>query len=433
MLRLSTLGQEAWRSLQGDGAVTSAAAGVLARRLTDAGLLHPRPAAPTALSVTVVVPTHGRVAELDRCLASLAGLRVLVVDDASPDAERVASVASRHGARLVRRAANGGPAAARNTAIAEIDTELAAFLDSDCVAPAEWVAQLARHFADPAVAAVAPRIVSVRRSGTRYLDSCSTLDLGSAEARVHPGGRVGYVPTAALVVRRAALVAVGGFDEDLRYGEDVDLVWRLDAAGWRVRYDPSVEVAHDEPRTWRERLSRRYRYGTSAAALSRRHSGWLHHLRARPLPLVAVAATVARRPAISAAAVAGTVLAARRSAARAEAGISTARATAAVLAGSWLGVGRYATQFGAPRAIGALVKRSDRGRRTLAFGALALAPPVVEWVRTRPSVAVPRYLAGRLADDVAYGAGVYAGCVKERTAAPLAVAMTKSRSEQQSR
>jgi hypothetical protein len=48
-------------------------------------------------------------------------------------------------------------------------------------------------------------------------------------------------------------------------------------------------------------------------------------------------------------------------------------------------------------------------------------------------VAVPRYLAGRLADDVAYGAGVYAGCVKERTAAPLAVAMTKSRSEQQSR
>ena len=57
-------------------------------------------------------------------------------------------------------------------------------------------------------------------------------------------GRVAYVPAACLVVRRAALGE--GFDESLRVGEDVDLVWRLDAAGWLVRYDAGVVV--DPPR-----------------------------------------------------------------------------------------------------------------------------------------------------------------------------------------
>ena len=80
---------------------------------------------------------------------------------------------------------------------------------------------------------------------------------------MRPGSRVSYVPTAALLVRRSALDSVaiddaaipapghlagpgplssrGVFDPALRYGEDVDLIWRLHDAGWRVRYEPSVQ------------------------------------------------------------------------------------------------------------------------------------------------------------------------------------------------
>jgi hypothetical protein len=246
------------------------------------------------------------------------------------------------------------------------------------------------------------------------------LDLGVSEARVHPSGRVTYVPTAALVVRRAALEAVGGFDPDLRCGEDVDLVWRLDAAGWRVRYDPAVEVEHEEPRTWRERLSRRYSYGTSAAPLSRRHPGTLSHLVARPLPLAAVAAVLARRPALAGAAVAATAMTTSRSLRRAGAAdLGETRATMSVLGGSWLGVGHYVSQFAAPLVLAAVARPSHRRGQVIAVGALVLAPPVVEWVRSRPAVSPVRYVAGRLADDVAYGAGVYAGCLKHRTVAPL--------------
>jgi cellulose synthase/poly-beta-1,6-N-acetylglucosamine synthase-like glycosyltransferase len=99
----------------------------------------------------------------------------------------------------------------------------------------------------------------------------SPLDLGDQPARVRAGTRVSYVPGAALVVRVDALDAIGGFDERLRFGEDVDLVWRLDDAGWHCRYDPAVTVWHEPRPTWRSRLRQHAGYGTSAAPLALRH------------------------------------------------------------------------------------------------------------------------------------------------------------------
>ena len=73
-----------------------------------------------------------------------------------------------------------------------------------------------------------------------YERSNSPLDLGPEPARIRAGTRVSYVPAAAIVCRVDALREIGGFDESLRFGEDVDLVWRLDEAGWRCRYEPAV-------------------------------------------------------------------------------------------------------------------------------------------------------------------------------------------------
>jgi mycofactocin glycosyltransferase len=257
----------------------------LARRLIDAGLAHPIPARVENPDATIVIPVRDRPEELDRCLAALAGGvdtaargdALLVVDDGSRDAAAIAGVCARHGARVLRRSVPGGPAAARNAAIAHVRTELIAFLDSDCVAPADWVRELAGHFEDPRVAAVAPRVGD------------PALDMGPRPADVAPGARVAYVPSAALIVRRAAL---GGFDEALRYGEDVDLVWRLHDRGWRIRYDPRVTVEHERGAM----LSRRFRYGTSAAPLAKRHPGRLAPFVLAPGPAAVLVLLAARRP-----------------------------------------------------------------------------------------------------------------------------------------
>ena len=245
----------------------------LARRLLDTGIAHPafgnsepalvdaepaesaervrsaeRTAAPPRDDITVVIPVRDRQDELGRCLAGLAAMpRVIVVDDGSRDPEGVARVSGQAGASVLRRPVNGGPAAARNSGLAAAQTPLVAFLDSDCVPGPGWLDALLPHFADPAVGAVAPRIVPHESGHTwlaRYEGASSTLDMGERPSIVRPGSRVPYVPGAALVVRKDA--AGAGFAEDMQVGEDVDFIWRLGAAGWRTRYEPAATMGHQQ-------------------------------------------------------------------------------------------------------------------------------------------------------------------------------------------
>lgn len=430
LMRLTDRGRSAYAQLRA-GPVRGRAGGILARRLTDAGLAQPRPAARTGpADVTVVVPAHGRAALLERCLAAQGCRhRVVVVDDGTPDRTEIARVAVAHGARLVRLDQRAGPGAARNAGLAQVRTEFVAFLDSDCRPEDDWIEALAGHFADPLVAAVAPRIVAAdddarASSVRRYAAVRGSLDLGPTPSRVVPATRVSYVPTAALLVRRAALEdlsggAAGPFDPALRYGEDVDLIWRLHEAGWRVRYQPEVRIVHREPLSWPALLARRFRYGTSAGPLALRHPDSLAPLVLQPWNAVAVAALLNRRPILAAAGVAASVLGTTRTLRGVGlTGAGVLRPTLEAVQQTWLGSGRYLTQFAAPALAAALLVR-PRPARAAAMLSLLAGPPVTEFLRSRPAMHPAAYLAGHLADDLAYGAGIYAGCLRARTTIPL--------------
>jgi len=419
------------------GAPVDAGTADLAGRLVTVGMAHPvapagrRPVDGRPVddpSLTVVVPVLDRPGALDRCLAAL-GRRhpVVVVDDASTDAAAVAAVCGDRGARLVRRDHNGGPGAARTTGLGSIRTDLVAFVDSDCVVGPGWTDGLTWLFADPSVAAVAPRVVPVAAGGTgstgrtpalhRFLDGHSPLDLGPEAGEVGPGRVVRYVPTAALVVRRDALEAVGGFADGMRVGEDVDLVWRLVDAGWRVRYEPGVTVAHHEPATWPRALARRFRYGTSAGPLSARHPGQVAHVELRPWPTAVAVAALAGRPLAATAGLAGSSVAlARRVRPLGVPATQVVRWNALGAGWTVVGLGRAATMLAAP----GLAVLACRGRRgAWATAVLVLAPPTVDWVRRRPDLDILRWTVASVADDVAYGAGVWTGCVRSRSFRPL--------------
>ncbi len=432
IMRLTAAGRRSMTQLAG-GPVRSAQAGTLARRLTDAGAAHPRPPAPIAPpDVTVIIPVKDRAQMLAQCLTTLGPhYPVVVVDDASVDPAAVVAVAKAHGATLVTRAVNGGPAAARNTGLATVSSEFVALLDSDCLPAGSWIRDLAPQLADPAVAAVAPRIVADTGHGWagRLAAATGSLDLGAREARVVPASRVAYVPTAAILVRRSALQEIsdpaGPFDETMRVGEDVDLIWRLHGAGWRIRYVPAVQVRHQEPRTWSGLLRRRFFYGTSAAPLATRHPAAMTPLALHPWPTLTVAALLARQPVLAAAAFAGSVLTMLRTLTRANIpprGVGPSMATATHQ--TWLGIGRYTTQFGAPLLLAALAKpggRTSRRRwgRRLAVASLLIGPPVTAWRQRRPGLGPVRFSLGQLADDISYGAGVWAGAIRTRTMRPL--------------
>jgi mycofactocin system glycosyltransferase len=403
-----------------------------AERLVDRGLAHPMP--PSALdspstlngggssvaSVEVVVPAYGRSELLSVCLHALGALSVTVVDDGTPT-DAVAEVARSHGARLIRHEVNRGPAAARNTGLAATTAEVVAFVDADCAPEPGWLEPLLALFSDPRVGAVAPRVVSRLASRSllaRHEHARSSLDMGDVRAIVRPGGRLGYLPSATLLVRRKAFPA-DGFDEGMRLGEDVDLVWRLSDAGWHVRYEPSVKVDHAmrlHPGAW---LKRRYQYGTSAAALEHRHPGRLAPARLSGWNVAAVVAFVAKKHFL------GTAFAGAAAAllARELSRVSVDRAIAPVVVGMGLSADTLAVGHALRREwwpIGWLAMACcGRSRVAKAAAASMLVPLAWEWLTTRPDVDPARYAALRLVEDAAYGSGVIVSAVTARSGASL--------------
>jgi mycofactocin system glycosyltransferase len=412
-------------------------AGVLAARLVDAGAAHPVPPATAGWSrggepgaqVAAVIPVRddqpGLDATLDALAATAPGIPVWVVDDGSP---APMSIGARAGVTLIRQDDNQGPAAARNAGWhAAGPGDLIAFVDAGCLPSPGWLEIVAAHFADPAVAAVAPRITTGVDPGTApglaaYEQAHSPLDLGPRPAPVRPGSSVPYVPSTCLVVRRADLVAAGGFDPGFRFGEDVDLVWRLDSAGRRVRYEPAATASHPARRTIRAWARQRYDYGHSAAVLAARHGRAAAPLAASPWSTAVWGLAAAGHPLAATGLAGGSAVALGRRAGpdrevanelRRLAIVGTLRSAGAlgsVVRRAWL-----------PPALGVALLAWRGGRRgararILAVGASILGGPTLARHRTGEPL---RWAVWSLADDLAYQAGVWAGVSAARSGAAL--------------
>ncbi len=346
----------------------------LTERLCDAGAIHPVPTRSRRFGpsdVTIVTPSLNDPPRRGR----------LTVDDgSSPPLDGAA----------LRMEENRGPGAARNAGRGLVRTPLVAFVDADVDPPDEtgWLEPLLGHFDDPRVGLVAPRVTG---------ESGSPLDLGGTAGRIRAATRVGYVPAAAILVRVDAFDSVGGFDETLRVGEDVDFVWRLDQAGWHCRYEPTSAVWHRPRPTLSGRLRQHASYGESAADLALRHPRELAPWHADPPTAGMWIALLCGRPGLALG-----IQRANLTRIRSVLGGLPASDVARFMGEAHIGIGQHLA--------GALRRE---------WWPLALVSSLVSR-RARLMFALALLLAPRrVATDAAYGLGVWRGAIRKRTTLPL--------------
>lgn len=417
----------------------------LARRLVEADLATPisnRPS-PDIATLLVVIPVKNDSEGLSATLTALTRRaavgsdteisppgRIVIVDDGSePAVDPAIGAEVDVPITIVHRPVSAGPGNARNLGMQVEDAPMILFVDAGVVVTRAQLGALAAELCVGETVAVAPRVRSEVRSSrlARYERRWSPLDLGPEPGVVGPGRRISYVPSTCLAVRTAALTAAGGFDPDLRFGEDVDLVWRLGFRGW-VRYVPAVEVTHPPRSTLDGFVRQRFRYGTSAGPLARRHGRKVAPARldSRSAATWAALLTGFRRPAALVAGAATAVYVAdliRR-------GMPASRAVATVGRG-WIGTTRGLALAVARTWWPLAVVAAIRPRYRLA--SLLLVGGWLRRARRRPSgglCAERTTVRARVADtgtdvalgvldDSAYALGVWQGAIKERTVAPL--------------
>jgi glycosyltransferase involved in cell wall biosynthesis len=228
----------------------------------------------------IIVPTLGRVGELDRLLASLAtqtyrAFRVIVVDQ-NPD-DRLAPILSRWRAEMtiMRLASARGASRGRNAGLAERRGELVAFADDDCWYPSDLLArveaELGKH---PDWAGVTGRVVD--EHGRPSVARWSRRACRISRANVWTSGVAVSIYLRAEVVKR-----VGLFDEALGVGagtpwgsgEETDYLIRALDQGLELHFDPTLVSCHEQTRTNMSEatIAAGFSYGMGMGRVLRKH------------------------------------------------------------------------------------------------------------------------------------------------------------------
>jgi GT2 family glycosyltransferase len=222
--------------------------------------------------VTIVVVQRERLSParrtLDRLLASLTTPhRLVYIDGGSPRklARWLRERADEHGFELVRVDRNLAPSEARNLGLMRAATELVAFVDNDVVVEDGWLEPLIECLDETGAAAVGPltcegeplgervhfaggEVRIVEEQGARRVRDKMFLAQRRLETVRGELARqlVTLLEMHTMLARRAALVEVGGFDEQLSTRYHLDLCLRLAQAGHTMWFEPA-SVVHYVP------------------------------------------------------------------------------------------------------------------------------------------------------------------------------------------
>ena len=223
-------------------------------------------------TVSVIVLTHNHRACTARCLRGLLETRgpqweLIVVDNGSTDGTRewlptFRDEALRHGVdvKLTFNEGNHGCSTARNQGIALAEGRDIVFADNDvAVCHTSWLDVLSRRLrSTPLVGMVSPKIIY---PFPPYRIQCAGVAVSpTGRVQFRGRGRERYDPafttatetqaliSACVMVRKELLDELGGFDEafnPVEY-EDIDLCYRIRAAGYQTWFEPAAEMYHFE-------------------------------------------------------------------------------------------------------------------------------------------------------------------------------------------
>jgi GT2 family glycosyltransferase len=218
----------------------------------------------------------------------VSSFEALIMDDGSTDG--TADVCeSRQWVKLTR-LDRRGPSCARNKGIELASGEFVAFTDGDCVVGQAWLKELCKAFVSDDVAGVGGDQTSPADE-TRFGRTVQEFfkQIGFMTGYIKNDSalvEVEHNPSCNSMYRKSVLEDLGGFDEALFPGEDVDLDYRIRSLGYKLIFNPFAVVGHYRPGTCRAFVSMMRRYGSSQWRLAKKHGFFRRILFVPPLFVV---------------------------------------------------------------------------------------------------------------------------------------------------
>jgi GT2 family glycosyltransferase len=222
--------------------------------------------------VSVVVCSYNGGQTLEQCLRSLLALdypdyEVIVVDDGSTD--ETPEIVARHPEVRAIHQLNRGLSVARNVGLQAATGSIIAYTDSDCYVDHDWLTHLVCQLERSGAAAVGGPNLSPPDG---WLAACVAAAPGQPMHVLESDQVAEHIPGCNMAFRRQALEAINGFDREYRKaGDDVDVCWRLQQAGYWITIAPGAFVWHHRRQNPRAYLRQQAGYGEAEALLQFKH------------------------------------------------------------------------------------------------------------------------------------------------------------------
>jgi glycosyltransferase involved in cell wall biosynthesis len=214
-------------------------------------------------SVSVIIPTWNGAAKIQRCLGALRNqdfgrpFEIVVVNDGSTD--NTPEVLARYDEIRVLTQANAGPAAARNRGSRAASGDIIVFTDDDCEPMLNWLTEMIRPFADPAVVG-AKGVYRTRQSSiiARFVQ----LEYEDRYRLLARRPTIDFIDTYSAAFRRDRFLEMGGYDTSfpVACAEDVELSYRMSARGWNMVFVPGAKVYHRHPDSLAAYLRKKFKF-----------------------------------------------------------------------------------------------------------------------------------------------------------------------------
>ncbi|SPP99530.1 putative Glycosyl transferase family 2 [Candidatus Sulfobium mesophilum] len=196
-------------------------------------------------TISIVIPARNEARCIDRCLGAIrnvktldAEIEIVVVDNNSTDS--TAAISKKFGATVVTKK-EGTIGSLRNAGAAVSRGQFIAFLDADCIVPADWIEKALVFLANDRRTVVGFRMTIP--SDANWVAQC----WDSLFSKRDITAEVEWLPSGNMIMARDAFLLIGGFDENLETNEDCDFCFRLRKLGFRMLSCADTSVVHLRP------------------------------------------------------------------------------------------------------------------------------------------------------------------------------------------
>lgn len=242
-------------------------AGELLPFVTLNGSCPPQPA--ETPMVSVVICAYNAERTMRACLKSLRKIdypnyEVIIVDDGSRD--RTAEIAMNFPEFRLIRQPNKGLSIARNVGMQAARGDLVAYTDSDCVVDPHWLTLIVRAMGEGKFDGCGGPNYAPHED--QWMAACVAASPGAPCHVLTADDRAEHLAGCNMVFRKAALLAIGGFDPQFTSaGDDVDVCWRMLDAGFSLGFCPAAFVWHFRRNTVKAYYGQQRGYGRAEAML----------------------------------------------------------------------------------------------------------------------------------------------------------------------